>query len=291
MRILCAIYHDMYYDRSMHSLEMMTFWPACQEIGEARLFPIDWTRQSILMVAMEFKPDVILVVPVKDEMVDLTGLGIPSLGWICDSYRDGWLSGELRKYTHLVGTDERAELLIRSAGKPFKRTTWATNPHLYVPKQKDLDIVWVGQNSAWRRDYIKAFEKAFGSRFVCRGLNFPGGHTTWDEYLDLFGSAKIGLSLSLDMVGLPHGKLRPFEIASCGGLVLSQTPNTLAGYLDEGTEYVPFCSPDEAVEKAAYYLEHDEERQAIAHAARERVLRESTFKHRLEEAFAWMTSP
>jgi len=297
MRILCAIFVDMYYDKSMRSLEYHTFWPACQELGNARLFQMDrpgidnrTLNRMFLDTVRRFKPDVVFTAPVRDEWQPGTmgSLDCPTVGWICDSYRADYVRQEIQKYSHVVGTDEKTAAMATAAGKPFLLSTWACNPDFHVPgHQKDLDIVWIGQNSAYRRDHIAALQENFGDRAIVRGWNFPGGPVTWNEYIRLLGRAKIGVSFSKDMAGVPQAKLRDFEVAACGGLLLAEKPNYLSGHLESGIEYVSFSSIEEMIEKAEYFLDHDEEREAIALAGHRRTIKEHTFANRLREVFTW----
>jgi len=48
-------------------------------------------------------------------------------------------------------------------------------------------------------------------------------------------------------------------------------------------EIIVVSSGEEAVERYRYLLSHDTERKAIGQAARERVLKQHTFRHRAQE--------
>ena len=65
---------------------------------------------------------------------------------------------------------------------------------------------------------------------------------------------------------------KAFEIAACGGFLLAlRSPGHLACF-EEDKEAVFFSSIKECAEKAQYYLQHQELRQAIAARGRERAL-------------------
>ena len=295
MKILCTILGNMDYDTSMRSLEYHTFWAACQKLGEAILLPFDLENQTalnqrFLQIVQEFEPDIVFTVPFIDQWLDGTmeSAKCPTVAWICDSYRRDYVAGEIPRYSHIVGTDEKTGEMAVSQGKPFLMSTWACNPDFHVPgSQRDLDIVWIGQNSAWRRDYVRALQKHFGDRVIVRGHKFPEGTVSWEEYVNLLGRAKIGLSFSMDMSGEPQAKLRPFELAACRTLLLAEEPNYLGPYLHEGTEYVGFTDEESMIQKCEYFLLRDQEREAIAHRGHERTIREHTFENRLREVFRW----
>ena len=52
---------------------------------------------------------------------------------------------------------------------------------------------------------------------------------------------------------------------------------------EPGREAVTYETEDELIEKLRHYIEHDEERQAIAAAGQERTLREHTYEQRIGE--------
>jgi len=298
MKILCTIMTNMDYNASVRSLEYHTFWPACQELGEAVLLPFDLENQDalnrrFLQLLEEFEPDVVFTVPFTDQWLDGTmgSVKCPTVAWICDSYRRDYVVAEIPRYSHIVGTDEKTGEMAVSLGKPFLMSTWACNPDFHVPgSQRDLDIVWIGQNSAWRRDYVRALQEHFGDRVIVRGHKFPEGAVSWEEYVDLLGRAKIGLSFSMDMSGEPQAKLRPFEVAACGAFLLAERPNYLDSYLREGTEYVAFTDEQGLIAECEYFLLHEQERKTIALRGHKRTILEHTFGNRLREVFRWALS-
>jgi spore maturation protein CgeB len=52
---------------------------------------------------------------------------------------------------------------------------------------------------------------------------------------------------------------------------------------EPGREVVAYRTPEECVEVIQYYLDHDNEREAIASAGQQRTLREHTHYHRMLE--------
>lgn len=67
---------------------------------------------------------------------------------------------------------------------------------------------------------------------------------------------------------------RCFEIPATRTFMLSQYTEDLASMFEPDKEAVYFKTPDELVKKIKYYLEHEEEREAIAKAGYERLLRD-----------------
>lgn len=76
---------------------------------------------------------------------------------------------------------------------------------------------------------------------------------------------------------------RTFEIPACGGFQLSERSDEVLDFFEEGKEIECFSSVDELKDKAAYYLNHETERQRIAKAGLARVQRSKySFTDRLQ---------
>lgn len=65
---------------------------------------------------------------------------------------------------------------------------------------------------------------------------------------------------------------RVFEIPACGTMMLSQRTETMQSLYVEDKEAVYFSSADELVDKARFYLAHDDARRRIAEAGRLRCI-------------------
>jgi hypothetical protein len=109
----------------------------------------------------------------------------------------------------------------------------------------------------------------FASRHRKRLGNHLQPHLTDDDYVHAIKGAKIGLCF-VSAVNYNQTAARSFEIPGCGTFLLAaRSPQHLDCYR-EGHEAEFFGDPRELVQKARYYLEHDDERQAIARRGRER---------------------
>ncbi|MCR5249143.1 MAG: DUF3880 domain-containing protein [Lachnospiraceae bacterium] len=92
--------------------------------------------------------------------------------------------------------------------------------------------------------------------------------------------ARINLNITLKSIwsGIP---LRAMDIMGCGGFLLSNYQPDLEAEFVPGEDFVYYESLDDAVEKAAYYLEHEEERRRIAMNGYEKVKRYHNFRDKL----------
>lgn len=76
-------------------------------------------------------------------------------------------------------------------------------------------------------------------------------------------SAKINLNITLHSIhtGIP---LRVMDVMGCGGFLMSNYQADLCYEFEAGKDFVLFENIEDAVEKAGYYLMHEEERRRIA---------------------------
>ena len=96
----------------------------------------------------------------------------------------------------------------------------------------------------------------------------------------VFRNSKININNTLRSIrrGIP---LRVLDILACGGFVLSDYQPGIAEEFEEGKEIAFYYSLEDCKEKVKHYLEHDEERNAIAMAGHRKVLEHFPFKKRL----------
>lgn len=85
--------------------------------------------------------------------------------------------------------------------------------------------------------------------------------------------------------------MRLFEGTACGALVLTDAiANGLEELFEPGREIVVYRDDRDLLEKIAYYLANDEEREAIARAGQQRTLSEHTYAHRMARLVEKMTA-
>jgi spore maturation protein CgeB len=77
--------------------------------------------------------------------------------------------------------------------------------------------------------------------------------------------------------------LRLYEATGMGALLLTDWKDDLGDIFETDREVVTYRSPEECAEKARYYLDHPDERAAIAEAGQRRTLRDHTWLKRMEE--------
>lgn len=116
-------------------------------------------------------------------------------------------------------------------------------------------------------------------------VNFKGYANYRDQMPVIFASSKINLNITLRSIltGIP---LRVVDILGAGGFVLSNYQAELAEYFTYGESIVWFESPEDLVDKCAYYLDHDDERKKIAALGHEIAAKELAYEVLLPKVFA-----
>ena len=75
---------------------------------------------------------------------------------------------------------------------------------------------------------------------------------------------------------------RVFDVPACGAFILTDYQKGLDELFDVGKEMIVYRDKDEIPVLVKYYLDNPEKREAVAKKGAERVLKEHTYKHRLD---------
>ncbi len=131
---------------------------------------------------------------------------------------------------------------------------------------RDIDVSFWGSvpiNSG-REEYID-FLRASGIKVYTREYRVPAR-----RYAEILNRSKISLSLSHDG---KKGQLRnrAFEIMACKSLLLEDSAAETGRLFDVGKDFDVFRNKEELLEKVRFYLQHEEERKAIAQSGYDKV--------------------
>lgn len=164
--------------------------------------------------------------------------------------------------------------------------------------ERDIDVVFVGALMVNKMPMLAKVKQALGRRFVMHGLtswkrnlyfNARFGFPGWvkpiaiEEYAPLYQRAKIGINVH-NRGKYTIGSYRLFDLPGNGVMQLSDGDEYLSAYFEPGKEVVGYSSEDDLVAKIRHYLEHGDERAAIARAGYRRVMRDHRIGTRLHQA-------
>lgn len=150
----------------------------------------------------------------------------------------------------------------------------AAEPLAYPKKAiiNKYDVCFVGNVGSWNRvDFLDRMFKEFP--------NFFYGKRLFEEAAEIFCSSKVVLNISIK----DDVNMRVFEALSTGSFLLTNELPGLSVLFKDGVHLATYRTLDEAVEKARYYLAHDDERQKIADAGHAEFMAKHTYTHRLKK--------
>lgn len=104
--------------------------------------------------------------------------------------------------------------------------------------------------------------------------------------LDMFrvlAQARIAVNRHIDVAEDNANNMRLYEATGVGALLVTDAKRNLGELFEVGREVVAYADEDELVEAIAYYLEHEDERRAIAEAGQRRTLADHTYAVRMGE--------
>lgn len=171
-----------------------------------------------------------------------------------------------------------------------KKAIWlphAAEPQAY-PKLEIIqkyDVCFVGHqqdtvnyNGFTRIDALDRLFKSFPNFYYgSRHSAFPQKNL-FEDAAKKFSQSRIVFNISIQ----DDINMRVFEALSTGSFLLTNEIPTLSQLFKDGTHLVTYNSLDEMVEKAQYYLEHENARVQIAQNGYTEFLNKHTYKHRVE---------
>lgn len=98
----------------------------------------------------------------------------------------------------------------------------------------------------------------------------------------VFRRSKVNLNITLRCIlsGIP---LRVIDVLAAGGFLITSYTEEIEEYFENGKELVIAYTPEDMIEKTAYYLAHEDERKEIAVRGQKKVLRDFSYTKALEK--------
>lgn len=195
--------------------------------------------------------------------------GIQNLGWLLDGITasffeyDEITAEEREKYACEVVTIGTVDRIPE-----YRKRLYALNRLI----REKFDVLWWGRRMSFRRNSLRDW--------FSPGRRAWGRAKVWnDTFAKACHCAKIFLSLPRcpDVSGGLSN--RAFWVTGIGAFTLTLYKQGIEEFFEPGKEIVVFHDEDEMVEKVRYYLEHDDEREAIAKAGQRRTLGQYTNQH------------
>jgi spore maturation protein CgeB len=311
VKILCLFGRHAYGDPARgEGYEHANFLPAFAALGhQVELFDSfdrssyrDFADLNLRLIKriQAFQPDVIFCVlmgyEVWLETLDLIRSKTPAavVNWGTD---DSWKFWQFTRFltehvdlhvtTHTPTLAEAEKLGIDN----MVASQWAAAASRLsepLPSQAcAYDVSFVGAAYGNRRAQVKEMARR-GIDVTCFGHGWERGPVASHDVDWIYRSSRVSLNfadsgLQLSGIGLARSrqvKARTFEVPGAGGFLLSEESDSLAEYFRVGAEVITYRDDDELAEKIRYFLNHSNERDAIARAGHQRIRREHLYEAR-----------
>ena len=200
--------------------------------------------------------------------------------------------------------ENHAELIARMKKMYFQNPTTDLGEYLLAHEKEwtaglrmsrdkfVFSIQWMVEY-LYRRDFVVSISKKYKDRFVCFGdpywANFvKDSHVSTDAmyYVNLcryYRTTRVNLNLNRIQMRMAFTQ-RLLDCKASGAFLLTDRRALVDKFFvvsGSDTELVQFDSPDHCRELIDYYLKHEDERQKIALAGREKILQNHTYDARL----------
>jgi len=225
---------------------------------------------------------------------------LPNMKGFASGFRI-YQGADVSEYTAFISNSKGGEDLLKQLGVENTHTVWyGADPDVFSPvsvKTQDIDVMFYGHGREYRAEWIDSMitqpsRQLTGMQFAVRGTNLGDiGNTEMLPYLSFSKlreyscRSKLNLCITRGAHASVYGSSssRPFELSSMGACIVANPYNGLEEWFEPNKEIIIIDSPEEAIERYKYLLKNDAEREAIGKAARERVLKEHTFRHRARD--------
>lgn len=254
-------------------------------------------NKRLLEIAVEFKPDIMFCqlqfspIVRPETLVEIKKClpNIKMINWTGDIYPYAvkYFTKMSKNFDHSFISSTGQLDLYKNAGCQgvgYFQIGYDEKRFFNYHTKRDLDIVMVASRtndytqSKFRDAIVWSFKKAFGKRFSVWGRGYGEPLPFYDQQ-EIYNRAKIVLSVNNENVENYFSDRQLISMA-CGPLVLTHRfPNE---YWTDREHLVYFDTVDDAIKKARYYLDNDDERKVIGRCGAADVKTKHTYFHRVE---------
>jgi glycosyltransferase involved in cell wall biosynthesis len=225
---------------------------------------------------------------------------LPSMSGFASGFRI-YQGANPAEYTAFISNSKGGEAELKALGAKAVHTVYyGADPDVFSPVDvpaQDLDVMFYGHGkeyrAQWVEDMIAAPSNALpDAHFAVRGTKLGNlGRTKLLPYLSFSKLREYACrsKINLCITRRAHASVyassssRPFELSSMGCCIVANPYMGIEEWFEPGKELFVVNSAEEAVDRYRYLLAHESERLAVGRAARERVLKEHTFRHRAQQ--------
>ncbi len=207
---------------------------------------------------------------------------------------------DLSEYTAFLSNSEGGKKGLLDLGAREVHTLfYGADEDLFIPVDvpQDIDAFFYGHGREYRGQWIDAMVREPSlalpqARFAVRGTRLGDlGRAQTLPYLSFSKLREYACRSKINLVitRRAHASVfasassRPFELASLGACMVCNPYEGIETWFEPEKELIVVHSAEEAIERYRWLLGHDEARRKMGQAARERFLKEHTFRHRARQ--------
>lgn len=157
----------------------------------------------------------------------------------------------------------------------------STKHHYYMPEvNREYDLVIVAHARGDRIPVVEKLEKICRVGTYGNGWKHSLGTVNGLNHVKAINSGKMYLSFARTVAGFDNVKVGLFEAMACNQVVITSYMEELQDYFDIGSEILCYKSEEDLYNLVVYYLNHEEELEAIRKRGYTRFLAEHTYQKR-----------
>lgn len=205
------------------------------------------------------------------------------------------------EYTAFISnSDGGRDALLEIGAREVHTLYYGADPDVFAPvpvPEQDLDVLFYGHGREYRSEWVDAMltqpsNALTDVHFAARGTKLGDiGQTRLLPYLsfsklrEYASRSKLNLAITRTAhASVPRSSSsRPFELSAMGCTIVANPYAGVEAWFEPDREIIVVHSAEEATDRYRWLLSHDDERRKIGQAARERVLKEHTFRHRARQ--------
>lgn len=267
--------------------------------------------QAIMAKVETFEPDLVLALaqaPMSRALLRrLKREGIPTAMWFVEDYKifTYWRAfAPLYDVFAVIQREPFVEQLAQAGQPNVLYLPMAALPEFHMPMELNsvehrkfgADIGFLGAGYPNRRVAFRPLAqrdfKIWGTEWdgeteLARNVQWGGARISAADSVKIYNATRININLHSSVQArelVPHGDFvnpRTFELAAMNAFQLVDKRACMPELFAED-ELATFSTAQELYEKIDYFLQHPDERAAYAARARQRVLREHGYQHRMQ---------
>ena len=265
-----------------------------QSLGYSRVYHLPLAVNTDRLDRLQFSP-----AQMQKHRCDVSFIGqlyespLQVLLYSADDYIKGYIEGilqaQLRVYGYYFIDELITDELLDSVNQSFRKIGQTS----LTLNRRGLSFAIASEITNLERCFLlEQMGELFNTHFYTTKPHSLSDHVIslgpvkyMEEMPCVFRYSKLNLNPTLKSIqsGIP---LRALDIMGAKGVLLSNFQPELVEYFEDGQDLILYSSMEEAVEKAAYYLEHDDIREQIAQNGYEKIKEYFTYPDRIQKMLA-----